>query len=86
MYLKPNPNRKVLLRDPRSMVALPSYGANCSDSSYWIRRVKDGDAVPTTKEDVMAGAAKANSVGANAADVHSTKSPKAKHGKTTLKS
>lgn len=59
MYLMPNPERKVLLRDPRTMVALPSYGGNCSNTSYWVRRQKDGDAIPTTKEKVAAGAAKA---------------------------
>lgn len=57
MYLMPNPDRDVLLRDPRSMVALPSYGGNCSESSYWIRRMKDGDAIKTTAEDIAKGRA-----------------------------
>ncbi len=59
MYLMPNPDRDVLLRDPRSMVALPSYGGNVSNSSYWVRREKDGDALPTTKEKVAEGRAAA---------------------------
>ena len=57
MYLMPNPDRDVLLRDPKSMVALPSYGGRVSNSSFWVRRMKDGDAVVTTEAKVAEGRA-----------------------------
>ena len=60
MYLKPKDDT-VLLRDPRSNVALPLWGANVPESSWWIRRKLDGDALPTTAEAVARGAAAARS-------------------------
>lgn len=59
MYLMPNPDRDVLLRDPRSRVALPSYGGNVPNTSFWVRREMDGDAIETTPEDIAKGRAEA---------------------------
>lgn len=73
MYLMPNPDRKVLLRDPRSRVALPSYGGNCSNTSFWIRRQRDGDALPTTKEAVAKGRAAAEAKAGDSSDTKASK-------------
>ena len=59
MYLKPNPDRKVLLRDPKSHVQLPTYGANVSNSKYWVRRLAEKDALQTTHAEIVSGRAEA---------------------------
>lgn len=43
MFLKPRPGLKV--RDPISKFHLPADGAEVQESSYWIRRLADGDVV-----------------------------------------
>lgn len=41
MYIKPAEDRKV--RDPQTKRHVPAEGAEVPESSYWLRRVKDGD-------------------------------------------
>jgi hypothetical protein len=51
MYLKPK-NSQIILRDPRSFAILPPEGGNVPNTSFWIRRLQDGDALRTTAEEV----------------------------------
>lgn len=41
MFVKPKEG--VLLRDPATQQPLPAEGANVPDTSFWHRRVRDGD-------------------------------------------
>lgn len=41
MFVKPAPGLKV--RDPDSRLHIPEEGAEVPESSYWLRRLSDGD-------------------------------------------
>jgi hypothetical protein len=43
MFLKPA--KGVLVRDPKTKRHLPTTGAEVQLSSYWVRRLADGDVV-----------------------------------------
>jgi hypothetical protein len=57
LYLKPREGLTV--REPRTKKPLPEYGKAVSSSSYWRRRLKDGDVVKTTAESIKKAEAKA---------------------------
>lgn len=54
LYLKPRDGLSV--RNPRTMVPVPEYGAEVPNTSYWRRRLKDGDMVVTTASAIKKGA------------------------------
>jgi hypothetical protein len=43
MKIKPAPGRMV--RDPRTMLALPEEGRDVPRTPFWLRRLRDGDVV-----------------------------------------
>lgn len=43
MHVKPAPGLSI--RDPDLMDLLPEEGREVPDSTYWIRRLRDGDVV-----------------------------------------
>jgi Protein of unknown function (DUF2635) len=43
MRIKPAPGR--LVRDPYTRAEVPPEGRNVSETSYWLRRVRDGDVI-----------------------------------------
>ncbi len=43
LNLKPSPGLVVI--DPQTRQALPADGAQVAESSYWLRRLDDGDVV-----------------------------------------
>lgn len=43
------PKKGMLVRDPISKQMLPENGKAVTKSTYWLRRIKDGDVVLTTK-------------------------------------
>jgi len=51
MYVKPAPGRVVVdparLKGRREEAFLPAEGRHVADSDYWIRRLRDGDAIET---------------------------------------
>lgn len=63
MLVKPKPQKNPkdpvrVVRDPRTLIALPPEGKRVPDSSYWVRRLNAGDVVKTTAEDIAKGKAK----------------------------
>jgi hypothetical protein len=48
IYVKPSPGLKV--RDPASRLHLPPEGKRVAETSYWIRRIKQGDVVLVTED------------------------------------
>ncbi len=46
LYLKPKPG--LIVRNPRNEKPLPEYGAAVPASSYWTRRLRDGDVEKTS--------------------------------------
>ncbi len=46
MFVKPAAGR--LVRDPITRVPLPDAGAEKPASSFWLRRLRDGDVVEAT--------------------------------------
>ena len=55
LYLKPKPPKdskgpRLCIRDPRSRMKLPVYGAKVPNNRYWRARRADGDCVKTTAE------------------------------------
>lgn len=48
LLVKPAPNR--LVRDPATGRPLPAEGAEVEGSSYWLRRLSDGDVVDASTE------------------------------------
>lgn len=48
MHIRPAEGR--LVRDPKSKQPIPAEGAEVERSSYWLRRLKDGDVVETTRK------------------------------------
>jgi hypothetical protein len=59
MFLKPA-RPGLIVRDPISMLPLPEDGADKPESSYWVRRMADGDVVnasaPATEPEPVAAA------------------------------
>lgn len=59
MLVKPREAKEgqlaMIVRDPRSRIKLPPEGAKVPDTSYWLRRLKCGDVVKTTAEDIASG-------------------------------
>jgi hypothetical protein len=55
MFLIPKPGVKV--RDPQTRLHLPPDGAEKSESSYWLRRLRDGDVTVDEPQAVAADAA-----------------------------
>lgn len=49
MKLKPT-RPGMIIRDPQTTRPLPDEGAEVPDSSYWRRRLADGDVSPVTDE------------------------------------
>lgn len=47
MKLKPK-HPGMIIRDPQTMRPLPDEGAEVPDSSYWHRRLADGDVIAVT--------------------------------------
>lgn len=47
MHVKPK-TPELVIRDPRSRTKLPPEGALVPDTSYWFRRLRDGDVVKVT--------------------------------------
>jgi hypothetical protein len=43
MFVKPAPGLKV--RDPDSKLHLPESGKEVHESTYWLRRLADGDVI-----------------------------------------
>ena len=56
LYLKPVEGRVV--RDPQGGEPLPASGKAVPDTSYWRRRLKDGDAEKTTAQAIAKAVAK----------------------------
>lgn len=54
IYLKPS-RPDLVIRDPRSRLPIPSYGARVPASNFWIRRKMCGDAIETTHDAIQAG-------------------------------
>jgi len=50
MFIKPA-KPDILLRDPRSRVQLNPEGGNVPNTSFWVRRIQDGDAVEVKPAD-----------------------------------
>lgn len=48
---------ETVVRDPRTRVMLPPEGAHVPDTSYWRRRIKDGDVRLTTADAITKGKA-----------------------------
>lgn len=44
MMVKPA-SKDALIRDPHTKRPLPAEGAQVPDSSFWLRRLRDGDVV-----------------------------------------
>lgn len=55
LFVKPNKDLQV--RDPLTGLHLPSYGKGVVRSSFWIRRLGDGDVVKTTEAEIAKGKA-----------------------------
>ena len=51
LHVKPK-NPKACIRDPRSRVRLPAVGARVSNSPFWRARLRDGDVVLLTAEEL----------------------------------
>ncbi len=49
----------MVIRDPRSRIKLPPYGAKVPDVSYWFRRLACKDVVKTTQRAIDEGRAEA---------------------------
>lgn len=63
----------LVVRDPRTMEPLPSYGKEVPDTSFWRRRLRDGGVEKTTAEAIAKGvkaalAAEAKAKAAEAAE------------------
>ncbi|AMK09649.1 DUF2635 domain-containing protein [Pseudodesulfovibrio indicus] len=60
----------LVVRDPRTMEPLPSYGKVVPDTSFWRRRLRDGGVEKTTAEAIANGvkAAQAAQTKAKAAE------------------
>jgi hypothetical protein len=52
MRVKPAAGRNV--RDPITKRHLPTDGADVPESTYWIRRLRDGDVIPCPAPDFSA--------------------------------
>jgi hypothetical protein len=55
-FLKPRPG--LIVRNPLTKEPLPADGAEVVMSSYWRRRIQDGDAVKATKKSSASASAK----------------------------
>lgn len=62
-FIKPAGGLRV--HDPLTMKHLPSYGGRVSPSSYWRRRLNDGDVEETTEAAIKAGRDKAEKAAAS---------------------
>ncbi|CUR45507.1 hypothetical protein BN2364_1066 [Alloalcanivorax xenomutans] len=45
MYVKPNPERATVVRDPATARPLPAAGGWVAKSAYWNRRLRDQDVI-----------------------------------------
>lgn len=48
MFVKPA-QRGLIVRDPKSGIPLPDNGQEVEDTSFWRRRMKDGDVIAVTE-------------------------------------
>jgi hypothetical protein len=56
LYLKPT-NKDSVVRDPRNGKRLPEGGDGVPDTSYWRRRLRDGDVEKITAQAIKKAAA-----------------------------
>lgn len=52
------PQEGLTVRDPADGQPLPAFGKGIAWSSYWQRRLDDGDIAPTDEKSVLAGTAR----------------------------